>query len=214
MDAVAKSFGISSLAFAFILFWCSPASGAIRPAGHVLVTSGPFIAIQTDKSARSLTSGAEFYQGDKLWTGPRTRAQIRFSDGAIMTLRPDTEFSVDEYEFDEQNADNNKSFFSLIKGGFRTLTGLVARLRPDSYKVKTAYAIVGVRGTTYEVLDQSALYVAAWDGTISITNDAAEMLVGFGQDYNYATIISMNRDRKSTRLNSSHSSVSRMPSSA
>jgi hypothetical protein len=192
MDAVAKSLGFTSLAVVFTFLWCSPVSGAIRPAGHVLVASGPFIAIQTDKSARSLTSGAEFYQGDKLWTGPRTRAQIRFSDGAIMTLRPDTEFSVDEYEFDEQNAENNKSFFSLIKGGFRTLTGLVARLRPDSYRVKTAYAIVGVRGTTYEVVDQSALYVAAWDGTISITNDADEMLLGFGQDYNYATVTSVN----------------------
>ncbi len=192
MDAVAKSFGFTSLVIALTFFSYSPADAAIRPAGHVLVTSGPFIAIQTDKSARSLTSGAEFYQGDKLWTGPRTRAQIRFSDGAIMTLRPDTEFSVDEYEFDEQNANSNKSFFSLIKGGFRTLTGLVARLRPDSYKIKTAYAIVGVRGTTYEVLDQSALYVAAWDGTISITNNADEMLVGFGQDYNYATVTSVN----------------------
>jgi hypothetical protein len=109
-----------------------------------------------------------------------------------MTLRPDTEFSVDEYEFDEKNVDNNKSFFTLLKGGFRTLTGLVSKLRPDSYKVKTAYAIVGVRGTTYEIVDASALYVAAWEGTISITNNSAEMLLGFGQDYNYATVTSIN----------------------
>ena len=208
-DAAVKFLTVSSLAFVFLLVFCSPAksaaigesgaeikaaNAAIAPIGHVLAASGPFIAMRSNTSARSLTRGSEFYRGDRLWTGPRTRAQIRFSDGAIMTLRPDTEFSVDEYEFDQDNADNSKSLFTLIKGGFRTLTGLVARLRPDSYKVKTAYAIVGVRGTTYEVLDQSALYVAAWDGTISVTTDSSEMLLGFGQDYNYATVTSINSD--------------------
>jgi hypothetical protein len=193
-DTAVQSIAVSSLALIFFLVFSSPAQSAIAPAGHVIVTSGPFIAIQSDRSARSLTSGSEFYQGDTLWTGPRTRAQVRFSDGAIMTLRPDTEFRVEEYEFDEQNVENNRSIFSLIKGGFRTLTGLVARLRPDSYKVKTAYAIVGVRGTTYETVVNSALYVAAWDGTISITNNSAEMLLGFGQDYNYATVTSINSE--------------------
>jgi hypothetical protein len=192
LDRTVKFFSLTSLAFTLLFLWCLPVRAALTPAGQVLVASGPFIAIQTNASARSLSRGSEFYQGDRLWTGPRTRAQIRFSDGAIMTLRPDTEFSVDEYEFDDKNVDNNKSFFTLIKGGFRTLTGLVSKLRPDSYRVKTAYAIVGVRGTTYEVVDQSALYVAAWEGTISVTNNKSEMLLGFGQDFNYATVSSIN----------------------
>lgn len=187
-----KLFSVTSLAFSLLFLSCLPVRAALAPAGHVILADGPFIAIQTNASARSLSRGSEFYQGDRLWTGPRTRAQIRFSDGAIMTLRPDTEFSVDEYEFDQQNADNNKSFFTLLKGGFRTLTGLISKLRPDGYRVKTAYAIVGVRGTTYEVVDQNALYVAAWEGTISVSNNSAEMLLGFGQDFNYATVTSIN----------------------
>ncbi|MEE8197019.1 MAG: hypothetical protein V3T69_07565, partial [Acidiferrobacterales bacterium] len=96
----------------------SPLQAAIAPAGNVILANGPFVAIQSDRSARSLARGSEFYQGDKLWTGPRTRAQIRFSDGAIMTLRPDTEFSVDEYEFDDKDTSRNTSLFTLIKGGF------------------------------------------------------------------------------------------------
>lgn len=183
---------LSVVSVALLLGLNLPANASIRPVGQVIGSNGPFIAIQSDKSARSLSQGSEFYQGDRLWTGPRTKAQIRFSDGAIMTLRPDTEFSVDEYEFDEENADNNKSFFTLIKGGFRTLTGLITRLRPDSYRVKTAYAIVGVRGTTYELVDQSGLYAAAWQGTISLTNDKDELLIGFGQDFNYASVSSFN----------------------
>ena len=197
-DRTAKFLSVTSLTFSLLFLWCMPVRASLEPAGHVILTNGPFIAIQTNASARSLSRGSEFYQGDRLWTGPRTQAQIRFSDGAIMTLRPDTEFSVDEYQFDEKNADNNTSLFTLIKGGFRTLTGLISKLRPDGYRVKTAYAIVGVRGTTYEVVDQSALYVAAWEGTISVTNNKSEMLLGFGQDYNYATITSINSVPKGT----------------
>jgi hypothetical protein len=196
-DRTAKFLSVTSLTFS-LLFLCLPVRASLEPAGHVILTDGPFIAIQTNASARSLSRGSEFYQGDRLWTGPRTRAQIRFSDGAIMTLRPDTEFSVDEYQFDEKNAENNTSFFTLIKGGFRTLTGLISKLRPDGYRVKTAYAIVGVRGTNYEVVDQSALYVAAWEGTISVTNNKSEVLLGFGQDFNYATITSVNSAPKGT----------------
>lgn len=192
LDRILKFLSLTSIAFSLSLLWCLPANASLAPAGQVILADGPFIAIQTNASARSLTRGSEFYQGDRLWTGPRTRAQIQFSDGAIMTLRPDTEFSVDEYEFDEKNVDSNKSFFTLLKGGFRTLTGLISKLKPDSYQVKTAYAIVGVRGTTYEVVDQNALYVAAWEGTISISNNSAEMLLGFGQNFNYATVTSIN----------------------
>jgi hypothetical protein len=189
--AFKTSISLTSLAIVFLV--CSlPVKAAIAPIGEVIVTNGPFIAIQPGTSARSLTRGSEFYQGDRLWTGPRTKAQIRFTDGAIMTLRPDTEFSVDEYEFDKQDADKNKSLFTLIKGGFRTLTGLISQLRPDSYKVKTAYAIVGVRGTTYEVVDQAGLHAAAWQGKISLTNDKDELVIGFGQDYSYARVASFN----------------------
>lgn len=191
LGRLSSSLVVASLAVS-LFSWCSPVTAAIKPIGAVVAANGPFIAIQTDKSARSLTRGSEFYEGDRLWTGPRTKAQIRFSDGAIMTLRPDTEFSVDEYEFDAANAANNKSLFTLVKGGFRTLTGLITRLRPDSYKVKTTYAIVGVRGTTYETVIDSGLYVAAWQGTVSVGNEESELLLGFGQNFNYARVSSAN----------------------
>lgn len=197
MPAVSKrftSFGSLTFFVAFLLVsWCVPVQGAIKPVGEVILANGTFLAIQSDSSSRSLTRGSEFYQGDRLWTGPRTKAQVRFSDGAIMTLRADTEFRVDEYEFDSQNASRNKSLFTLIKGGFRTITGLISRLKPESYKVKTAYAIVGVRGTTYETVVDNALYVAAWQGTVSVTNEAGETILGFGQDADFARVSGANR---------------------
>ncbi|MFQ5760202.1 MAG: FecR domain-containing protein, partial [Acidiferrobacterales bacterium] len=197
MNAVSKRFiSLSSLTFFVALLlvsWCAPVQGAIKPVGEVILANGTFLAIQSDSSSRSLTRGSEFYQGDRLWTGPTTKAQVRFSDGAIMTLRADTEFRVDEYEFDNKNKGRNKSLFTLVKGGFRTITGLISRLKPESYRVKTSYAIVGVRGTTYETVVDNALYVAAWQGTVSVTNDAGETTLGFGEDANFARVSGANR---------------------
>ena len=197
MHAIPKRFislGAFTFFVAFVLAsWCAPVQGAIKPVGEVILANGTFLAIQSDSSSRSLTRGSEFYQGDRLWTGPRTKAQVRFSDGAIMTLRADTEFRVDEYEFDGKNANRNKSLFTLIKGGFRTITGLISRLKPDNYRVKTSYAIVGVRGTTYETVVDNALYVAAWQGTVTVVNEAGQTTLGDGQDTNFARVSGANR---------------------
>ncbi len=185
-------------ALAVILVSLSPPlQAAIEPAGNVILANGPFIAIQADRSARSLGRGSQFYPGDRLWTGPGTRAQILFSDGAIMTLRPDTEFSVDEYEFDDKDTSRNTSLVTLIKGGFRTITGVIAKLRPDNYKVKTSYAIIGVRGTTIEaVIQGGVLYIGAWQGTASVTTNKDVILLGFGQDFNYASVTSIRSEPK------------------
>jgi hypothetical protein len=83
--------------------------------------------------------------------------------------------------------------FTLIKGGFRTITGLIAKLRPDNYKVQTSYAIVGVRGTTVEaVIQGGAFYVGVWQGTVSVNTNKDEILLGFGQDFNFARVTSIN----------------------
>jgi hypothetical protein len=150
MPAVPKRFIFLCSLTLFVAFllvsWCAPVHGAIKRVGEVILVNGTFLAIRSDNSSRQLTRGSEFFQGERLWTGPNTKAQIRFSDGAIMTLQADTELRVDEYEFDSKKANRSKSLFTLVKSAFRTITGLVSRLKPENYRVKTSYAIVGARG--------------------------------------------------------------------
>ena len=49
-------------------------------------------------------------------------------DGGMITMRPDTEFKIDSYNFNGQQDGTEKSFFSLLKGGFRSVTGLIGKL--------------------------------------------------------------------------------------
>lgn len=45
-----------------------------------------------------------------------------------------------------------RAFFRLLKGGFRAVTGLVARTDRSRYRVATPVATIGIRGTDYIVV--------------------------------------------------------------
>ncbi len=157
-------------------------------AGQVIVISGPFQAINADKQTRTLDRGAYFYSGESLMTGTNSTAQIRFTDGTVMALNPNSQIKIDGYIY-QKDPKKDKSTVSLIKGGFRALTGLISKSSPDSYKVETPVAVIGVRGTNYSaVLDQGELYAGAWKGVIIAKNDKGDINLGEGQDYNYAVI--------------------------
>ena len=106
-------------------------------AGRVEFAVGNVTGTGADGKMRNLTRGAEISEGDRITTALDGRAQIRFTDGAFMSLQPDTDFRVDQYRFEGRADGNEKGFFSLIKGGLRTLTGLVGRSNRGNYRVST-----------------------------------------------------------------------------
>ena len=54
------------------------------------------------------------------------RAQLRFSDGAYVSLQPWSEFSIRDYRFDGKTDGAERGFFGLAKGAMRTVSGLIA----------------------------------------------------------------------------------------
>ena len=62
-------------------------------------------------------SADELFANDLVITGADGRAQIRFTDGAIVSLQPRTEFRIDEYRFDAQA---QRGVFTLLRGALRT----------------------------------------------------------------------------------------------
>ncbi|MBK8523518.1 MAG: FecR domain-containing protein [Betaproteobacteria bacterium] len=111
--------------------------------------AGGVTAVNSTGAQRPLTKGAEVSNGDTIRTGEGGRAQVRFSDGALVSLQPATEFRIDNYQFANKPDGQEKGFFSLLKGGMRTITGLIGRSNRDNYKVTTSVATIGIRGTEY-----------------------------------------------------------------
>src|SRR5262249_6769685 len=99
-----------------------------------------------DGREQALQRGAELDNGDTVRTA-EGRAQLRFSDGAYVSLQPDSEFAIRDYRFDGKTDGTERGFFGLLKGAMRTVSGLVGRVNRDQYQVTTPTATIGIRGT-------------------------------------------------------------------
>lgn len=150
-------------------------------AGRVDFAMGPVEAVALDGSRRPLSKGAEISAGDSINTANGGRAQLHFIDGGFISLQPNTLFRVDEYNFQNKTDGSERSFFSLLKGGLRAISGAIGHLNRNNYKVVTPSVTIGIRGTGYkaEVRDDGLL-ISVGEGAILLTNNAGSLLVSAG----------------------------------
>src|SRR5206468_1230590 len=96
------------------------------------------------------------------------------------------------FNFEQAQPQQDNFIFGLVKGGLCAVTGLVGkRGNADAYKLGTATATIGIRGTTYGVDDcteanpcqglQEAVYVSVSDGEIVASNNAGAVSYLAGQ---------------------------------
>lgn len=134
-----------------VLLSGAPAAWTAERAGEVLLLTGRARAATPDGTIRSLKKGAAVESGDTLVTSPSSYLRVKFTDGGYTVLRPNTRFVIEDYHHEAKaEPKQERSFFRLIKGGFRALTGLVGRRNRDNYKVRTAVATIGIRGTDFQ----------------------------------------------------------------
>ena len=115
--------------------------------------------------------------------GGTGRAQLRFSDGGFVSLQPQTQFRLESYGYDKDDAKKNSIVMNLLKGGLRTITGLIGKTNREGYKLQTATATVGIRGTAFSITgfpDGSILFNVA-DGAIDVSNQAGSTTLFGGQ---------------------------------
>lgn len=131
-----------------VLMGASLASVA-QPAGDVEFTRGVGFAQAPGQMPRTLGQGLPFKEGDRLTTAEGATAIIKLQDGTRMTLRPNTEMIVQQYQFKEGSTDNSM-VMQLVRGGFRAITGLISKNSPDAARIQTATATMGIRGTDFD----------------------------------------------------------------
>ncbi len=119
-------------------------------AGRVEFAFGDVYAISVNGTQRALARGSNVLGGDTIRT-TRGRVHLRLRDGAYVSLKPNTEFRIDEYRFEKAKPKERRGFFSLLRGGLRTITGLIGKLNRKNYRVHTPVATIGIRGTHYSL---------------------------------------------------------------
>ena len=162
-------------------------------AGKVLMAIGEVKAVRKGQSI-PLTRGASIQAGDSLITGIASNAQVRMSDGAIIALRAQTEFKIDEYKYNGKQDGSEKASLSLVKGGVRAVTGAIGQQNKDNLQVNAVVATVGIRGTGFNInyceancFNQNktpakdGLYAGVFEGQITVKNEAKTDTLGVNQ---------------------------------
>lgn len=121
-------------------------------AGTVQLVNGEVQQTLPSGQKGPIHKGDAVYEGDTVNSGPKSSAKIRMRDGGFITMRADTQFKIDSYKFNGKQDGSEQSFFSLIRGGFRSVTGQIGRQHKKSYRIVTPSAVLGIRGTDHEIL--------------------------------------------------------------
>lgn len=185
----------------------APFAAAEAAAGQVLFALGR-VEIQRAGQSVAAARGAAVEVGDVISTGPTGMAQLRMQDGALLSLRYGSTLQVEDYRMPEPSrsvppvpatapvagspapaAAGGRSVLRLLRGAFRTVTGLIGRGGGDAYSVVTPVATIGIRGTDYSAAYCSSdcgatpdgLYLGVSSGGIEVRNDMGALVLGDDQ---------------------------------
>ncbi len=159
-------------------------------AGRFQFVIGEIKVVSASGAERIPVKGEAFNSGETIVTGASGTAQIRMSDGGLVAVRPDTQMKLDQYVFNGREDGAERTLVSLIKGGFRAITGLIGNRNKENYKILTPSATIGIRGTDHEAVVippnttggyQAGTYDRVYRGATIIETDKGKLIVNPNQ---------------------------------
>jgi hypothetical protein len=118
-------------------------------AGLVKVSKG---SVQIERNGTKIAApvGAAVQTSDVIMTGADGTAGITFTDNSLVSVGPNSVFAIDKYRFDS-TTHAGEFEGSLRKGKLAAISGKMVKQSPESMKIRTPSAIMGVRGTEFVV---------------------------------------------------------------
>jgi len=161
----------TSLLCVLALFAAARAQAA-QAVGTVVNLSGALLAKKDDGTIKILAQKSEVEQGDTLISEKNSYARIRFIDNGEITLQPNTRLKIDRYSYEADKPEHDSAIFNLVKGGLRSITGLLGKRNHDRFGMHTPTATIGIRGTVfiaeYVPPEPPAQPAVAWYGASSV----------------------------------------------
>ena len=175
----APPFRYRQLAWLVSVALAGAGNAVAAPAGNVDFAIGGVSVTGADGRGRPATKGLALDSGDRIVTTDG-RAQIRFTDGAYVSLQPNTDFSIRDYRYDGKTDGSERGIFGLVRGALRTVTGAIGRVNRSAYQIQTPTATIGIRGTggLIQVLDDGTTRVRGFSGIWTVTNAGGTLDVG------------------------------------
>ena len=183
---------------------------AMAEAGRVVFAYGEVTAESTNGIIRRLSKRDHVDAGETIRTSNKSMIQLRMIDKAFIALRSNSELKIESYQLGVEK-EQDSGIFSLLRGGFRAVTGIIGKRLKSAYQMRTKTATIGIRGTDYtaRICNQDCsqafgnltsagsiadgLYVGVNEGGINLTNqlgtlDLAELQFGYVKDATSAPV--------------------------
>lgn len=155
-----------------------PHSAWAALAGHFQFVAGDVRVVGPDGKERPARKGEGVNEKETIVSGKDGSAQLRMIDEGIVAVRPETSLRIDEYKFADRENGAERGFFSLLKGGFRSITGAIGRVNKDNYGIRTPAATIGIRGTDHETVHLATALPNLPEGTYNKVNTGATVVNG------------------------------------
>ncbi len=114
-----------------------------------------------------LSAGRALEAGDVIHTGSGARVILALSEGSVIKLGAEADFSLRELQEPVEESGTFTGFLDVLKGAFRFTTTLVGRKRDIRAQVRTA--TIGIRGTdVWGKAEDARDFVVLLEGRIDI----------------------------------------------
>lgn len=128
----------------------APALAQERPvAGRIKVASGSAFLVR-DGAQVPAQVGQIVFESDSVRTGADGKLGVTLNDDTRLSLGPNSELKLERFTYAPA-----ESGFGLVlrfvRGAATYVSGRIAKLAPDSIRLETPAAIIGVRGTTLAI---------------------------------------------------------------
>jgi hypothetical protein len=117
--------------------------------GLVKVAKGS-VEIQRGTDKFPAKVGTALRASDIVVTGADGSAGITFTDNSLVSVGPGSVFAIDKYAFDS-TTHAGEFEGNLKQGSLAAVSGKMVKQSPESMKIRTPSAIMGVRGTEFLV---------------------------------------------------------------
>jgi hypothetical protein len=126
-----------------------PGAALASEAGLIKVSKGS-VQIQRGGAKVPAPVGTAISISDVIVTGADGSAGITFTDNSLVSVGPNTVFAIDKYRFDT-TTHVGEFEGNLRQGRLAAVSGKMVKQSPESMKIRTPSAVMGVRGTEFVV---------------------------------------------------------------
>jgi len=157
---------------------------AAGQSARVSFLRGQVFALEESSGVRrALERDSHVEAGEIVETGPKALAQLIFPDHSMLYIKADSRVKIERFHFEAGAPAQGSEVTEILKGGMRSITGLVGKGQPEAVQYKANHTTIGIRGTAIEIRQRvDGVWVLTFDyGQGSVANAGGSADLGAGQ---------------------------------